>query len=361
MTNLAEILIRKNNFSEAETILKKVIEIDNKNSAAFSALTELFLRTNTSLENLKSHLQKLNSFTNSDASIWAARGAIESKLGDKNAAKISLEKSLSLESKNSFAISELTFILLSEKNFEKALVNAKNLVKYYPNLISSQLLLARVWAESGVSEEAFKIIDSLDNQNSEVSLLRNEIIARGTKDVGLLEKQLEKEPKNPLILGRLCVLTRTSPSKALEYCRRASEADPTNINPAIGFGAALVQAKQFDSAVKLLRNLLSLEKENYAIHANLATALFELNRYAEAKIEFQWLLNQKPDLAVAYYFLAIAHDNLAEYSDAQTNYLKFIQLADSKQNQLEIDKVNLRLPILEKQIKQGSGKKKGTK
>lgn len=361
MTSLAEILIRKHKFSEAEAILNKVIELDDKNSAAYSALAELYLKRQASAEILKSYLQKLNGFPNPDASILAARGAIESKLGDKIAAKKSLEKSIALEPKNSFALLELTNILLTEKSFEKALSNAQNLVKVYPNSVASKLLLARVHGETGNAEEALKIIETLDSQNSDVASLRNALVANGSKDVAALEKQLETDGKNPTLLGRLCVLTRTTPAKALEYCRRASEADPTNITPAIGFGAALVQAKQFESAVNLLRKLLSIEQESYPIHANLATALFELNRYAEAKTEFQWLISKKPDLAVAYYFLAIAHDNLQEYSDAQTNYQKFLQLADTKQNQLEIDKVNLRLPTLEKQIKQGGGKKKGTK
>jgi tetratricopeptide (TPR) repeat protein len=362
MTGLAEILLRQNKFTEAEPILRKVIELDAKNPAAHSALAELYLKTNASAEVLKNHLQKLNGFSNPDASIWAARGAIESKLGDKVSAKSSLEKSLTIEPKNSFALSELTNILLAEKSFEKALTTAQNLVKFYPNSVNYKLLLARVFAESGNEGEAIKILDSLDAKNSEVAALRNKLIANSSKDIGLLEKQLETDTKNPTILGRLCVLTRTIPAKALEYCRRASEAEPTNISHAIGFGAALVQAKQFENAVKLFRRLLAFEQENFTIHANLATALFEMNRFAEAKTEFQWLIGKKPDLAVAYYFLAITHDNLQEYSEARSNYQKFLQIADSKLNQLEIDKVNLRLPTLEKQIKSGKGVKvKGKK
>ena len=359
MTGLGETLVRNEKYSEAETVLAKVIQLDANNSQAYVILAELFLKIKSSPEKLKTILQKLQSFNKSEASIWAARGAIESNLGDKISARKSLEKALSIEPKNLFANAEITNILLVEKNFEKALINAQNLNKHYPNSISAKLLLARVFAESGNTEESFKIIDSLDSQNSEVSTLRNEIISRSTKDVGILEKQLENDVKNPAILGRLCILTRTIPAKALEYCRRASEAEPNNINHAIGFGAALVQAKQFEKAVNLLNKLTSFEPDNFTIHANLATALFELKRYSEAKTEYQWIINKKPDLAVVYYFLAIAHDNLAEYIEAQTNYQRFLQLADSKQNQLEIDKVTLRLPILEKQIKQGGGTKKG--
>lgn len=361
MASLGEILIKNGKLTEAENLLNKVIQLDANNSQAHLALVDLNLKIKSSPENLKSLLDKLKSLSNQDASIWAARGALESNLGDKTSAKSSLEKSLSLESRNEFAITELTNILLAENNFDRAFATAQNLVKFYPNSTSSKLLLARVFAASGKIDESLKILDSLDSQNKEVLQLKNEIIAKGTKDIGLLEKQLQTDAKNPTFLGRLCALTRTSPSKALEYCRRASEVEPNNISHAVGFGAALVQAKQFENAINLFRRLLSIEQDNYLIHANLAASLFELDRFAEAKTEYEWLINKKPDLAIAYYFLAITHDNLQEYSDAQSNYQKFLKLADSQINQLEIDKVNLRLPILEKQIKQGAGKKKGTK
>jgi hypothetical protein len=56
-------------------------------------------------------------------------------------------------------------------------------------------------------------------------------------------------------------------------------------------------------------------------------------------------------LAIVHYFLGITHDQLNEYLDAMANYQQFLRLADAAQNKLEIEKVNLRLPILQKQIK----------
>jgi tetratricopeptide (TPR) repeat protein len=361
MTGLGEILVRQGKLPEAETVLNKVIEVDEKNSTAYLALIEIRLRSKAGPEVLKNLLQKLQNFTNPDASIWTARGALEKALGDPAGAKTSLSHALSLNPQNSYALTEITDLFLTQKNYQNALANAQNLVKYYPNSVSSNLLLARVWAESGNISETFKILESLDNQNSEVIAFRNSITAQSSADVSALEKQLASDENNPELLGRLCILSRTNPAKALEYCRRAGQAEPNNIAHAIGFGAALVQAKQFDSAVTLLKKLLALEPENYSIHANLATALFELKRYPEAKSEFLWLIEKKPDLAVAYYFLAITHDNLAEYTEALANYQKFLQVADTQRNQLEIDKVNLRLPTLTKQIKNGEGVKKGKK
>jgi len=43
--------------------------------------------------------------------------------------------------------------------------------------------------------------------------------------------------------------------------------------------------------------------------------------------------------------------------DAMANYQQYLRLADPAENKLDIDKVNLRLPSLQKAIKEGKGKK----
>ncbi len=73
--------------------------------------------------------------------------------------------------------------------------------------------------------------------------------------------------------------------------------------------------------------------------------------------EFQWLLNAKPDLIVAHFFIAVAHDKLGEYEDALASYEAFLAKADAKTNQLEIEKVHLRLPPLKRQIQLKQGVK----
>lgn len=297
----------------------------------------------------------------SNVSIWTARGAIERNLGDIGSAKSSLNSALLLDPNNAFALSETTEIALSEKHYAEAQSIAEKLIKVSPNFPSYKLLLARVLAIDGKTDESLKILQTLDENNPDVLSLRNSITAASTKDVSILESQLANDPKNAALLGRLCNLTRKIPAKALDYCRRASVTEPNNIGHAVGFGAALVQARQYPEAINLFRKLLQLDPENFVIHTNLALALFGSDNFAEAKTEYEWIIKSSPSLAVAYYFLAISHDNLREYEDANTNYRKFLQTVDPKQNQLEIDKVNLRLPILERQIKQGSGVKRGKK
>ena len=63
----------------------------------------------------------------------------------------------------------------------------------------------------------------------------------------------------------------------------------------------------------------------------------------------------KPEIIVAHYFIATSHDYLGEYPEALASYEKFLTVADTKTNQLEIEKVKLRLPTLKRQIQLGEG------
>ena len=361
MASLGGLLIQKNNFAEAETVLSKAVELDAQNFPAYVALTELRLKQKAApvvLKELLTKLQNLTAKANPTASIWAARGAIESALSDKIAAKKSLTNALAVEPKNSLALATRTEISLAEGDFARATNEAKMLLQISPNSTGAKILLARVYAESGNRTEALKILDAIEATDSNAAALRNSITAVDSVNAADLEKQLEKNQKNAAILGRLCVLLRTeNPSRALDYCRRASEAELTNVNHAVGFGAALVQAKQFENAIIIFRKILQIAPDNFTAHANLATALFQSKHYAEAKTEYQWLTEKQPNLAIAYYFLAITHDNLGEYWDSMANYQQFLKIADATENKLEIEKVNLRLPTLQKQLKKVKSKK----
>jgi tetratricopeptide (TPR) repeat protein len=162
-----------------------------------------------------------------------------------------------------------------------------------------------------------------------------------------------------MLFGRLGAWYRTEdPAKSLQYYRRASELQPEAAEYAIGYAAALVQARRFADAAQILRQVVRQGPDNYAARANLATALYEAKRYSEAIPEYQWIVTAKPEIAVAHYFIATSHDYLGEYPEALASYEKFLAAADAKTNQLEIDKVKLRLPSLRRQIQLGEGAKK---
>ncbi len=355
MTNLGALLVEKNQFAEAERLLAKAIEADAQNSSAYSALADLRLKTEASaqtLNELLAKIQNLSTKARPTAAIWTARAALENALNDKTTAKTSLARALEIEANNKSALLLRAEIALADGDFERAAADAGTLSKIAPDAVNTNLLRARIFAAQNKPDDALKVLDSIKNPAPEVVALRAELAASNWTNTADLEKLLEQNQKNASVLSRLCALyRRENPSKSLDYCRRASEVEPNNITHAVGFGAALVQAKQFESAVAILRRIVQIAPENFTARANLATALFELKRFNEAKTEYVWLTEKQPDLPIAYYFLAIAHDSLGEYADALLNYRQFLKLADAEQNRLEIEKVNLRLPLLSKKVK----------
>ncbi|MEO7673677.1 MAG: tetratricopeptide repeat protein [Pyrinomonadaceae bacterium] len=361
LANLGSILVGKRQNAEAEKLLLKATSLDDQNFPAYSALTELRLKTKAKPEVLRDLLTRLEILTGKakpTASIWAARGALENALSAKKAARISFEKALELDAKNQFALTEKAGALLDEGDTHAGEVTIKNLESLAPKSPAVRVLRARLLFALGKGEEAITALNSIENPSTDVLAMRDKMLLSSSDSVAELEKQLEKNAADPFILGRLCSLYRTSnPAKALDLCRRASEADPENINHAIGYGAALVQAKMYLEAVELLRRLTVISGDNVTIRANLATALFQLKRFTEAKSEYQWITAKQPASPAAFYFLAITHDHLLEYMDAMANYQQFLRIADAEKNKLEIEKVNLRLPVLQKQIKDKKGKR----
>jgi tetratricopeptide (TPR) repeat protein len=174
-----------------------------------------------------------------------------------------------------------------------------------------------------------------------------------------LENLLGKNTYTAMLMARLGAAYRTvDPNRSLDYYKRAATIEPANPEYATGYGSALVQARRFAEAAAILRRVIAAVPNNYTAHANLATALNELKQFAAALNEYEWLLKTKPDLTVAYYFIATAHDHLGEYDLALAAYERFLGGADAKMNQLEIEKVKLRLPSLRRQIQLGQGAKR---
>lgn len=361
--SLGSVLVRKNNFAEAEKYLVQAIEIDDLNFPAYAAMTELRLKTKASPHALTELLIKLRALTekaNPTASIWASRAALENSVGDRKNAKASAARALDLDPKSQFALSTSVDIALLEHDPDAAEVFLRLLEAIAPHSESADGLRARLFLAQGKTHEALTLLDSIAKPGVEIVDLKNQILAGSTTDVTVLEKQLASDPKNPVALAKLCTAFRVGdPAKALDYCRRASEADPNSVQPVVGYAAALVQAKRYDEAVIVLRRLISIAPSNSTARANLATALFQLKRYPEAKVEFRWLTDHQPERPIAYYFLAIIHDQLAEFPDAAANYQQFLRLAEPESSKLEIEKVNLRLPVVQKFIKEGKGKKRG--
>jgi len=370
---LGALLVREEKQAEAERVFRQALTVNEKDDLALRMLAEIRLRAGDSKEAL-SLARRATQIPNAPVGAWVIQAMAERMSGDRAAARISLERALESEPENVAALLERAELELDQQQFEGAISDLNHALKLRAG--DKQILsrLAYAYDRAGKPEEAKRYAQSaglksdgqLSGGGNNVSGTAEEIEAANSNDPvkarKALERLLEKNPDNAALLSKLGASYRKDdPARSLEYYRRAATIKPDNPEYAVGYAAALVQARRFAEAVTILRAVLSRNPDTYTARANLATALYELKQYAEAVPEYEWLLRDKPEMSVAYYFIATAHDYLGEYPEALNAYETFLARADETSNKLEIEKVRLRLPRLRKQIQLGEGVKRKNK
>ncbi len=367
---LGALMMRSKRDAEAEQSFRQALKIDPQDGVALRLLSELRLRAGDTKDALNLAM-RATAVPEAPSSAWIVLASAQRASGDKTAAKTTLDRVLTDEPENVAALLERADLYTDDKKFDSAIRDLRAAAKAKPGEKTIMSRLAYVLQQAGKSEEALEVAKSagLEVQQTGgdgkggVTGTPEEIEAANSSDPAVarkaLEKLLEKNPRSAMLLGRLGASYRTDdPARSLDYYRRAAEIAPDAAEYALGYAAALVQARRFPDAARILQQVVRANPQNYAAHANLATALYESKRYGEAIPEYQWILSTKPDVSIAHYFIATSHDYLGEYPEALESYEKFLTTADAATNQLEIDKVKLRLPSLRRQIQLGEGVKK---
>ena len=238
------------------------------------------------------------------------------------------------------------------------------------NNIADKLRLAELYTSTKAFAEANTLYQQVlkdDPDNSEARTALAVLLIDSGKSgeaIASLEDLLKTAPERADIRAQLAALyMATAPGKALEQYLAAAKLKSEKLSYQLGAGTALVKLKRFSEAVEMLRRVIAQNPEGdtaYVAHTNLATALFEMDDFANAAREFLWILNQQKErkrAAVTLYFLGICFDKLGDLEQAQKAYNQFLANAIAD-NQLEIDKVKLRLPSLQRQLEKGQGKRK---
>ncbi|HEV7472874.1 MAG TPA: tetratricopeptide repeat protein [Pyrinomonadaceae bacterium] len=370
---LGALLVRLNRDSDAEPVLRQTIKLEPQNNVALRMLADVRLRAGDAREAAEL-ARRATSDANAPASAWLLRALAERAGGDNPKALASLERVMEIDPANLTALLERAELRIAGGDNERAVADLKTaeaLIKEIKGEKASASRLAADYQLAGRNDDAQRVavaagLNPVANTSAgglKVVGTPEEIAAANSDDPTVsrkaLEILLEKNSDNAMLLARLGAAYRTTdPTRSLDYYKRAAAIEPANADYATGYSSALVQARRFAEAAAILRRVIAAAPNNYAAHANLATALYELKQFALALEEYEWLLKSKPDLNVAYYFIATAHDNLGEYEQALSSYESFLARADVNTNQLEIEKVKLRLPSLRRQIQMGQGVKR---
>jgi tetratricopeptide (TPR) repeat protein len=355
---------------DAEPLLRRALQLGADDSVTLDSLSAARFRAGDKDEAL-ALARRATEDEDASAFAWTWRAAMERATGDLAGAAASINRSLQIDPKHAGALKERAELRADAGDYGHAIDDLKAALAIRPGDKEISLRLAKLYELTGKPEEARTIYGSVGQRPesgsgqsknpAQVVGTPEEIAASNSDDPTVarpaLERLIVRNPNNPVLLGHLGEVTRISnPQKSVEYYAQANRLDPTKPEYATGYAAALVQSRRFAEAVPILRKVIAAVPDDYPAHANLALALYEMKSYAAALPEYEWLAAARPEIAATYFFIATAHDNLRQYQQALDAYQNFLSRAGAK-NQLEIDKVNLRLPRLRDQIKRGQGVK----
>lgn len=108
----------------------------------------------------------------------------------------------------------------------------------------------------------------------------------------LMERALDCEPQNPVVLRNLCELLRQQKrlSRAIEYGEQAVSLAPNDEITRLNLAQALVDDKKLDRAIAEYHRVLELNPQHVQTWMNLAVLLLKQGRKADAQAALEALL-----------------------------------------------------------------------
>jgi tetratricopeptide (TPR) repeat protein len=368
---LGEIALAGNDPAEAEKSFRRALELNPQAARARAGLAESLLGGGKIAEAIAEAKAAIEA-GDDRASVHSLLGEAQTQAGKYEEALASLNQALRREPKNAIALRYRAEVHLARNDLKAAIADLRASVEIEP-IIPIRLRLAGALAAAKQYDEAISLyreILQVEPANNEARTALAAVMiesGKGAEAIAQLESLVKSEPNRADLRAQLAELyLPAQPEKALEQYLAAAKLEPSQPQHRIGVAAALVKLKRFPEAVSVSRQALAQnpkEEVAYFARTNLATALFELDDFQNAAREFIRILDHQRNrgdqkrTAITLYFLGICFDKLGDYQQALKAYEQFLAIA-STGNQLEIDKVKLRLPSLQRQIREGKGKRK---
>lgn len=368
---LGQIAVAEDNSVEAEKAFRRALELNPQSTRAHAGLAEILLKAGKTAEAVTEAKAAIATGDDSDTA-YSLLGAAQAQNGKYDDALLNFNEALKRDPKSLFALRYRADVFIAKGRLTEAIADFRSALAIEPH-DQTKLKLASVYVQAKRYSEAIPVYQEVlksDPSNAEALAALAAVMiesGKGGEAIAQLESLIKANPSRADLRAQLAELyLPTQPEKALEQYSAASKLDPSKPGHQIGVASALVKLRRFQEAVVLLQKVIAQNPKDdlaYFAHTNLAVALFELDDFQNAAREFIRVLDYQRNrgdqkrVAVTLYFIGICFDKLGDYEQALKAYEQFLGFA-STDNQLEIDKVKLRLPSLQRQIKEGKGKRK---
>jgi tetratricopeptide (TPR) repeat protein len=198
---------------------------------------------------------------------------------------------------------QLALVAVRSQDYDRAIVELKNLVKESPGSAELLARLGEVYRMAGKRAEAEQTFESarkLDPRN-QVALLQLAMIyeetGRRPQAKPLYEELLKVAPDHPVVLNNYAYLLAEGGvelDQALTYAQRARQRLPQNEEIADTLGWIYIKKNLSDEAIKIFSELLAKRPGHVTWRYHLATALAQKGNREQAKRELKLALENNP-------------------------------------------------------------------
>jgi predicted Zn-dependent protease len=114
---------------------------------------------------------------------------------------------------------------------------------------------------------------------------------------------------------------------AIEHLRKATAADPANLEVKLLLGHTLMEEGQAEEARQILESIDESKVTDPAMFLNAGIALVNERKHAEAVVWFDKAIARFPQHPDGYYFRGIANLSLAKTPEAKADLEKYVSMA----------------------------------
>jgi len=353
---LARLLVDRGHFDEALALIETGLEREPQNPSLWSEKARIFIATSRSEDQLKPLLSRLKELTRGArpaVSSLIALATLELRLGDSKSAYLTIIRAVDLEPENIDALRAKFEIEISKAQFVEALETSELLARIRPDDISIRLIRARALAELGRKTEATSLLKTIEGRDDDIVRTARSLLIEIADDRASLMELFGKFPNDNQLLLKICISRSiVETDVALSTCTKLISASDDHMLAALGSRAAiLLRLGRAADALRDFERILLANPDSKSARSGKALALFNLERWDDARLSFEYVVAGSDELPIAYYYLGIINDKLARPDDALSNYEQFLKVADKATMDAEIERTQLRLSTLRRQVR----------
>ena len=220
-------------------------------------------------------------------------------------------------------------IYKNTNNIDKAVEEAKKLIKAFPKEGKYYGILGELYQDKGLFDKALQAYNDLlviDPTNAYVHLSLADLYRNQKQNekafqeikIAFQSKELDIDTKVKILLSYYSITETFSELKADadELCKIIVAVHPDEAKAFSIYGDFLFRDKKYEAARKEYRMSISLDKEKYALWNQLLVIESELNDYVSMQKESKDAMELFPNQAAPFFFSGIANVQLKNYQTA---------------------------------------------